>query len=183
MNFKQNILIAAALVAATTTIQAHAWDMGNSWGQNSAQPYGRSGDAYARGETLQNGDVIDALVLSVRPVTMEASAMASTTGMATGGVLGAAAGSQFGKGKGKYVTGALGAILGGGVGGAVGQAVGEGQAGEIIVELENGKKMFVVQADGMRFQPGQSVFLLRSAGNNWGNQGTWRVAPATAPAY
>lgn len=175
-SFKMSTLVIAML--AMMHGAAHA-----DWGSNDGEPYNRSGDSFAKGEALKAGEVADGVIVAVRPVMLEASQTAVTTGTLAGGGLGALGGSKFGKGKGKIVTGVLGGIVGAGVGQAMGEAVSERHAGELVVQLEQGRKIFIVQEDGMRFQPGDKVFVLKSQASGWGGNANYRVSPAFSGGF
>jgi outer membrane lipoprotein SlyB len=189
----RNYLLAAILMAVMAS-SAHAglFDLGGQIGNRvggyygnqgnaaSPSPYGRSGDSYNRsGETLKAGDVADAIVISVREVTMEASSTATNVGAGAGAAVGGIAGASVGSNSTtKVLGGLLGGLAGGVVGDMAGTAVGEDKAGEIVVMLaESGKKIFIVQKDGMRFKEGQKVFVLASGGNSYGKSLNFRVAP------
>ena len=181
MQVSKLFLAAMAMLTVTTAAQA---DWGSYGEQSNSGSYNRSGDSYDRNETLKNGDVVDAVVVSVRQVTMEASTTAQTVGMGTGAVVGGVAGASIGKNNTtKTLGGLLGAIAGGVGGDMLGKKVGESDAAEVVVMLKSGKKLFVVQADGMQFSAGQRVFLLASSGQSTGgyygqqSQATFRIAP------
>lgn len=70
MNISKVLISLLMLISASTAFSQSAW---SQFGTSNQEPYNRSGDSFSRGETLKGGDVIDAVVLSVRPVTIEAS--------------------------------------------------------------------------------------------------------------
>lgn len=166
-----------ALAVASSLVFSNAAKADDFWGtQNDS--YNKSGSSFARGEALKSGDVIDAIVLSVRPVTIEATGTAKAVGTGAGAAVGGVAGSSLGKGKGKIITSVFGAVLGGAVGNEIGEGVSEMKAGEIILQLADLRKIFVVQADGLQFKKGQSVFLIVSGQDSvWQNGKTYRVSP------
>lgn len=170
-----SILALAVLASLSLSSVAKADDF---WGNNQNESYNKSGSSFSRGEALKSGDVIDAIVLSVRQVTIEATGTAKAVGTGAGAAIGGVAGSSIGKGKGKIVTGILGAVLGGAVGNEIGEGVSEIKGGEIILQLADLRKIFVVQADGLQFKKGQSVFLIVSGADNvWQINKNYRVAP------
>lgn len=152
-----SIVFAASVLTVTS---AFAWgDNGYFSNSSSNEPYNRSGGDYSRNETLRGGDVVDATVLMVREVVQESTDASSAIGTAAGGAIGGLAGSKIGKGNGRYVTGILGAIAGAAIGQTAGRYASERMAGEVLVQLANGPKKFIVQEDGMQFRPGQKVFV------------------------
>lgn len=174
---KMALSILALAVAASLSFSSAA-KADDFWGNNQNDSYNKSGASFSRAEALKSGDVIDAIVLSVRPVTVEATGTAKAVGAGAGAAIGGVAGSSIGKGKGKIVTGILGAVLGGAVGNEVGEGISEMRAGEIILQLADLRKIFVVQADGLQFKKGQSVFLIVSGADNvWQSNKNYRVSP------
>lgn len=174
------VLVLMMLVGLSSYSFANsAW---SQFGNQNAGSYNRSGDSFSRGETLKSGDVIDAVVLSVREVTMEASNTSQNVGTGAGAAVGGVAGASMGKNTTtKTLGGLIGAIGGGVLGNMAGTAAGEDRAGELVLMLENGKRIFVVQKDGMRFKEGDRVFVLvseTSSGGYYGQkQQTIRVSP------
>lgn len=187
---RYSVLLAVFSLLATSGT-ANAWtDFGNQFqfgnqsqrNQPSLETYNRSGDSYNRGaETLKGGAVIDAIVISVRKVTMEASETSQNVGTGAGAAVGGIAGASIGKNSTtKLLGGLLGGLAGGVLGDAAGTASGEDEAGEIVVMLQDGQKIFIVQKDGMQFKEGQRVFLLASGGDRSGRNSSLRVAPNSA---
>ena len=134
-----------------------------------------SPDVIQRGEAQRMSQVLDATVLSVRPVTVDGSQ--SGVGAATGGVIGAVAGSSVGGRRDGQVIGVLGAVLGAVIGNAVERSGTKEEAVEILVQLRNGERRAVVQATGGEvLNPGEAVILVTTAGKT-------RVmrAPAVTP--
>lgn len=185
MKFSQFLVVVLSLLSISPAYAA--WnDFAKEYGydqqqRQSAQPYNRSGDSYSRsGETLKGGSVIDAIVISVRQVTMEASSTTTNVGTGAGAAVGGIAGASVGSNSTtKLLGGLLGGLAGGLLGDFAGTSAGEDDAGEIVVMLENGQKLFLVQKDGMQFKEGQRVFLLSSAGDT--QNSNLRVSPN--PAY
>lgn len=174
------VLVSMLMLASSTV--AFAQSPWSQFGSTNQAPYERSGDSFSRGETLKGGDVIDAIVISVRPVTMEASGTSQNVGTGAGAAVGGIAGASAGKNTTtKTLGGLLGAIGGGVLGNMAGTALGEDQAGEIVLMLQTGKRIFVVQKDGMKFKEGDRVFVLVSetSTNDYWNpkRQTIRVAP------
>lgn len=181
-----NYLLAVLALMVSSVAQAGWAGYGSQYGygqqQQSAQTYNRSGDSYGRaGETLKGGTVTDAIVISVRKVTMEASGTATTVGAGAGAAVGGVAGASVGKTTTtKTLGGLIGAIGGGVLGDMAGTTFGEDEAGEVVVMLQDGSKIFIVQKDGMQFKEGQRVFILASGGDISGRNANLRVAPNPA---
>lgn len=134
-----------------------------------------SPDVIQRGDAQRMSQVVDATVLSVRPVTVDGSQ--SGIGGVTGGVVGAVAGSSVGGRREGAVVGVLGAVVGAVVGNAIERNTTREQAVEVMVQLRNGERRSVVQAvGGETLLAGDAVILVTTGGKT-------RVtrAPAIAP--
>lgn len=154
---RNKFIIAAVAMAFAVPAQARLM------GDNPSESYSRSGSAYARGETLSGGDVVEGTVLQVREVKMEASATARTTGTVAGAGIGGAVGAALPKNKAaKVVGGIVGGVAGGAAGQTIGEAVSEEIVVELIIKLDSGKKIFVVQKDDTGIQPQDRVFILKA---------------------
>jgi outer membrane lipoprotein SlyB len=135
-----------------------------------------SPDVIQRGDAQRLSQVQDGTVLSIRPVTVDGSQ--SGLGAAAGGVVGGVAGSSVGGHREGIAVGVLGAVLGGVLGNAAERAGTRENAVEIIVQLRNGERRAIVQAQGNEsLVPGDAVVLVTSGGKT-------RVtrAPAVVPA-
>lgn len=122
-----------------------------------------SPDVIQRGDAQRMSQVQDATVLSVRPVTVEGSQ--SGVGAATGGVIGGVAGSSIGGRRDSIVTGVLGAVAGGVIGNLAERSGTRENAVEILVQLRNGERRAIVQAQGNEvLYPGDPVVLVTSGG-------------------
>jgi outer membrane lipoprotein SlyB len=122
-----------------------------------------SPDVIQRGDAQRLSTVTDAVVLSVRAVTVEGSQ--SGAGAATGGVVGGLAGYGTGGSKEAQVVGIIGAVAGAVAGNVIERASTREEAYEILVQLKNGDRRALVQAKGDDvFQPGDSVVLITSSG-------------------
>jgi outer membrane lipoprotein SlyB len=122
-----------------------------------------SPDVIQRGDAQRLSQVQDGTVLSIRPVTVDGSQ--SGVGTVAGGVVGGVAGSSIGGRR----EGVVGAVLGAVVGGVVGNAaerVGTREAAvEILVQLRNGERRAIVQAQGSEvLAAGDSVVLVTTGG-------------------
>ncbi|MEI8265568.1 MAG: glycine zipper 2TM domain-containing protein [Betaproteobacteria bacterium] len=149
------LALAAALAACTTT----------------------SPDVVRREDANRMSTVTDAVVLSVRPVTVEGQQ--SGVGGAAGGVVGAVAGGSFGSGRRDSTVGSvLGAVAGAVVGNAIERSATKEEAVEVMVQLRNGERRAVVQAKGTEeLRAGDPVIIVTTGGKV-------RVtrAPAVVPA-
>lgn len=135
-----------------------------------------SPDVIQPGDAQRMSQVQDATVLSVRPVVVEGSQ--SGIGGASGAVIGGVAGSSVGGRRESMAVGVLGAVAGAVVGNAIERSGTREQALEILVQLRNGERRAIVQAQGNEaFHPGDPVILVTTGGRT-------RVtrAPAVAPS-
>jgi outer membrane lipoprotein SlyB len=123
-----------------------------------------SPDVIQRGDAQRLSSVADAVVLSVRGVTVEGSQ--SGIGATTGGVVGGIAGYGAGRNQGEaQIVGILAATAGAVAGNVIERAGTREQAYEILVQLKNGDRRAIVQAKGEEsFLPGEAVILITTAG-------------------
>ncbi len=120
-------------------------------------------DVVSRHDAQRMSQVVDATVLSVRPVTVDGSQ--SGAGAVTGGVVGAVAGSSVGGRREGQVVGVLGAVAGAVIGNAIERSATREEAQEILVQLRNGERRAVIQAKGQEsFNPGDPVILVTTGG-------------------
>ena len=141
----KRLLIAAAAVAALA-------------GCTTTSP-----DVVSRNEAQRLSTVVDAVVLSTRPVVVDGSQ--SGIGSAAGGVVGGVAGSSVGGRREALAVGIIGAVVGGVVGNAVERASTREESLEILVQLRNGDRRSVVQAKAAEtFAPGDAVILVTTGG-------------------
>ena len=114
--------------------------------------------------------VVDATVLSVRPVTLQGRD--SGIGTVSGAVVGGIAGSNVGGPRTGGIVGIAGAVVGGLIGNAVERDATQQQAVEILVQLRNGDRRAVVQPVGRDvFGTGEPVIMVTTGGRT-------RVLPA-----
>lgn len=123
-----------------------------------------SPDVIQRGDAQRLSTVVDAVVLSVRTVTVEGNQ--SGVGAATGGVVGGIAGYGAGGGQREaQIIGILGAAAGAVAGNVIERTGTREEAYEILVQLKNGERRALVQAKGEEvFQPGDAVILITTSG-------------------
>ncbi len=124
---------------------------------------GRGGDDYERTEARRVYEVKMGTIESLRSVKLEGTE--SGVGAVAGGAVGGIAGSTVGKGKGSAIGAVLGAVVGGLAGAAGEEAVTRKQALEIIVRIDYGRTIAIVQEDkGEQFAVGDRVRILESGG-------------------
>ena len=120
-------------------------------------------DVIDRNDAQRLSTVLDATVLSTRPVTVDGTQ--SGVGGVAGGVVGGIAGSSVGGRRESMAVGVLGAVVGSVVGNAAERAATREEGVEILLQLRNGERRAVVQANaGESFQPGQPVILVTTGG-------------------
>jgi outer membrane lipoprotein SlyB len=97
-------------------------------------------------------------VQSVRPVRIDENGapVGTIAGAAVGGILG----SQVGHGAGSGVGAILGAVGGGLAGNAIEHSVTQHEGEEIVVRLDNGSTIAVVQGGSQNLRPGDRVQVL-----------------------
>ena len=134
-----------------------------------------SPDVVQRYDAQRMSQVLDATVLSVRPVTVDGRQ--SGIGTAAGGVAGAVAGSSVGGRREGLVIGVIGAVVGGVIGNAVERDVTRENAIEILVQLRNGERRSIGQAVGKEtLVAGDPVILVTTGGRTRVSR-----APAISP--
>ena len=122
-----------------------------------------SPDVVSRNEAQRLSTVVDAVVLSSRPVVVDGQQ--SGIGAAAGGVAGGVAGSSVGGRREAVVVGIIGAVVGGVIGNAVERSTTREDAVEILLQLKNGDRRSVVQAKASEtFNPGDAVILVTTGG-------------------
>lgn len=125
--------------------------------------------------------VIDATVLSVRPVTIDGSQ--SGIGATAGAMAGSVAGSGVGGRRDSFVGGILGAVIGGVVGNALERGTTTQAGVEIVVQTRAGERKAVVQAVGSeRFAPGDAVMLINTDGRVTVTKAAVTLMPVAPPA-
>ncbi len=123
-----------------------------------------SGKVYTRDQARQGMTAQYGTVQQVSEVTIEGTQ--SGLGTLAGGALGAGVGQTMGSGAGRT----LAAVAGGVAGAIAGQATEKGvttKTGlEIMVQLDSGEILSVVQESDTLFQAGERVRVLRAANGN-----------------
>jgi outer membrane lipoprotein SlyB len=123
-----------------------------------------SPDVIQRGDAQRLSTVVDAVVLSVRTVTVEGSQ--SGVGAAAGGAVGGIAGyGAGGSQRESQVIGIVGAVAGAVAGNVIERAGTREEAYEILVQLKNGDRRAIVQGKGAEvFEPGEAVIMITTSG-------------------
>ena len=135
-----------------------------------------SPDVISRSDAQRMSTVIDAVVLSARPVVVDGSQ--SGVGAATGGVVGGIAGASVGGRRESAVVGVLAAVVGGVIGNTVERASTREEAVEVLVQLKNGERRAIVQAKaGESLNPGDAVIIVTT-----GSKVRVTRAPAIVPS-
>jgi outer membrane lipoprotein SlyB len=124
----------------------------------------KAGDVYSRDQARTEQSVRLGTIDAVREVQIEGTK--SGVGAVAGGVTGGIAASTIGHGTGSAVAAAVGAIAGGLAGSAAEEGLTKSAGLEIIVKLDSGQSIAVVQAvdASTTFQPGDRVRVLSGQG-------------------
>ena len=131
-------------------------------------------DVIQRGDAQRLSQVQDATVLSWRPVTVDGSQ--SGVGAVAGAVAGGVAGGSVGGSREGVIVGVLGAVAGAAIGNAVERGTTKEQAVEILLQLRNGERRAIVQAQGNEhFASGAPVIIVTTGGQSR----AMRAPPAT----
>ena len=137
-----------------------------------------SPDVISRHDAQRLSTVVDAVVLTTRPVVVEGTQ--SGVGASAGAVIGGVAGSSVGGRREGVAVGVLGAVVGGVIGNAVERFGTREESLEILVQLPSGERRAIVQAKaGESFNPGDAVIIVTTGGKV---RVTRAPAPAAAPA-
>lgn len=118
-----------------------------------------SGSVYSRSDARKVQNVQVGTVESVKPVKIEGTK--SGIGTAAGGVAGGVLGSTVGEGSGSKIGAVVGALGGAAAGSAIEEGVTRKDGIEIIVKLDSGKTIAVVQAADVTFSKGEKVNLIK----------------------
>ena len=122
-----------------------------------------SPDVVSRHDAQRMSTVLDGVILSVRPVTVDGSQ--SGAGAVAGGVVGAIAGGSVGGRRESGIVGVLGAVAGSVVGNVIERNATKEDAFEIMVQLRGGERRSIVQAKGSEsLNPGDQVILVTTGG-------------------
>jgi outer membrane lipoprotein SlyB len=127
--------------------------------------------------------VVDATVLSVRPVTLQGRD--TGVGTVSGAVIGGIAGSNVGGPRTGGIVGIAGAVVGGLIGNAVERDATQRPALEILVQLKNGDRRSVVQrvdSASDNFAVGDPVIMVTTGGRTRVMRAPPVTTGSTAPA-
>ncbi len=129
-----------------------------------------SGDVYSREDARQQMQVRYGTIESVRAVVLEGDR--NLLGQGGGAIIGGMAGNSLGGGSTQGIATAVGAVAGAVVGGMTQEKATRAQGAELIVRMESGESISVVQEveSLQQFYNGQRVRLTVGNGNT-------RVAP------
>jgi outer membrane lipoprotein SlyB len=123
-----------------------------------------SPDVVKREDAQRMSQVEDAVVLSIRAVTIDGSQ--SGVGAAVGGVVGAIGGfSGSSVQRESQVLGVLAGVAGAAAGNAIERMSTKEDAEEILVQLKGGDRRAIIQAKGtQKLEPGDPVIIVTSGG-------------------
>jgi outer membrane lipoprotein SlyB len=117
----------------------------------------RSADVYTPNEALNEARVRSGVIESVRPVRIQSD---SELGKLVGAIVGGIGGSDIGQGKGSAVGAVIGATVGSAVGNAVGKNVNTKDGLEIVLTMDSGEVISIVQEADVDLVAGQRVHVI-----------------------
>ena len=138
-------------------------------GVTGCAPYGTSGQKYDRYETKTAYTVEYGKVVSARQVKIDGEY--GVIGTWGGASVGSAVGSGVGAGTGRRVASAVGGVAGAVAGQAIEKEITSETGLEIIIALEDGGNIAIVQANDVIFAAGEEVQIF------FGPGGSARVRP------
>ncbi len=118
-----------------------------------------SSNVYTYEQTMQAQTVDVGTVESVKSIIIQAS-NPPVIGGAVGGVTGGVLGSTVGRGHGQDVATIVGALAGAAIGAAIENEAGTKNGFEIVVNLDSGRTIVVVQEADVPMYPGDRVRVL-----------------------
>lgn len=118
----------------------------------------KSGQVYSRDEAQRVQQVQLGTIEYVKPILIEGTK--SAVGTIGGAAIGGIAGSTIGKGRGSAIAAVVGAIAGGLIGSATEEGVTRQQGYEIMVKLDSGEMLSVVQEADEEFTQGERIRVL-----------------------
>lgn len=127
----------------------------------------RSGQVYSADQARRAQSVDYGVVEEVREVRLEGTK--SGIGVVGGAVAGGVLGSTIGSGRGSTIAAVVGSLAGAAAGAAAEEHITKADGLEILVRLESGRLIAVVQENDVWFAPGERVQVLT------GSDGTTRV--------
>ena len=120
----------------------------------------RSSKVYTENQALQGEDVEAGVVENVEQVTLRKDG--TVVGSVGGSVIGGIAGSTVGGGRGSAIAAAAGVIIGGLLGSWLETAVTDREALKLVIKLDSGEKLAIVQESDISFKPGERINVLTS---------------------
>jgi outer membrane lipoprotein SlyB len=136
--------------------------------------------------TQRASRIVDATVLSLRPVTVQ-SGYQTGAGATIGAVAGGVAGSNVGGWREGMVLGAVGMVAGALIGDAIERDAAREPGWEIVVQLRNGERRSIMQAKSVEdLREGDQVVLVMGGGRTRVQRapaGTPPISNAPAPVY
>ena len=123
-----------------------------------------SGRSYTEKNSRRSYEVLMGTLIDVRDVVIERDERG--VGTVTGAALGGIAASNVGKGRGKLAATIIGAVAGGIIGKKVEGEVTKEQGVELLIDLDNGKTIAVIQGKDPQdqFRVGDRVRVLSRGG-------------------
>ncbi len=123
-----------------------------------------SGRTYSDNQARRSYEVLQGTLVDVRDVVIERDERG--VGTISGAAIGGVAGSHAGGGRGKVITTIIGALAGGIIGNKVEGEVMKEQGVELVIDLDNGKTIAVVQGKDPKddFRVGDRVRVLSRGG-------------------
>lgn len=125
-----------------------------------------SGRSYTTRNARSSYEVKMGTLADVRDVEIESDANKQGVGTLTGAALGGIAASNVGKGRGKLAATIIGAVAGGVIGKKVEGEISKEEGVELLIDLDNGKTIVVIQGKDPRdqFRVGDRVRVLSRGG-------------------
>jgi outer membrane lipoprotein SlyB len=137
-------------------------------------------------ETQRAARLVDATVISLRPVTVQ-SGYQTGAGATIGAVAGGVAGSNVGGWREGMVMGVVGMVAGAMIGDAIERDAAREPGWEIVVQLRNGERRAIMQAQSVEdLREGDQVVLVMNGGHTRVQRapaGTPPISNAPAPVY
>jgi outer membrane lipoprotein SlyB len=113
---------------------------------------------YAQSEAGAVQSVVYGTVQSVRAVKIKGDS--AVVGTVTGAVIGGLLGNQVGHGGGRAAATVIGAVGGGIAGNAIERKLDEQDGKEVVIQLDNGATVAIVQPGPQNFEAGDRVRVL-----------------------
>jgi outer membrane lipoprotein SlyB len=143
-------------------------------------------DVVHRHEMQRASRMVDATVISLRPVTVQ-SGYQTGAGATIGAVAGGVAGSNVGGWREGMVLGVVGMVAGAVIGDAIERDAAREPGWEIVVQLRNGERRAITQAQSLEdLREGDQVVLVMGGGRTRVQRapaGTPPISSAPEPVY